>query len=251
MPPWVTRKSITQKYMWWRGWEWDDSHFAFIHKFTSLLSRMNRCIVRQRNKSPKSGFSSLCLSKCYKLTLQLKSQHVSKFMDSDSSVLQYKFLHPIQIFTCFAHWWRSQAFKTLELCSKTLFTHWLFSKRYFENFESFYVSFFLQFAAKFDKDTLFFQVYHFPKLQLEYHTLVNKTLLTNHTCSNLIPKREWFGRLIYLLLGWQKWCHLAVSPETIWLYHKYSHVGRTGTFITGSLLWHDSTTCLFHPFPCF
>lgn len=133
---------------------------------------------------------------------------------------------------------------------KLVFTHWLFSKRYFENFESFYVSFFLQFAAKFDKDTLFFQVYHFPKLQLEYHTLVNKTL-TNHTCSNHNPKREWFGRLICLLLIWQKWCHLAVSPETIWLYHKYSHVGRTDTFITGSHLWHDSTTCLFQPFLCF
>jgi len=134
---------------------------------------------------------------------------------------------------------------------KLVITHWLFSKRCFENFWSFYVSSFLQFAAKFDKDTLFFQVYHFPKLQLEYHTLVNKTLLTNHTSSSFIPKREWFGRLIYLHLVWQKWCHLAVSPETIWLYHKYSHVGRTGTYITGSLLLHDSTTCLFHPFLCF
>lgn len=141
--------------------------------------------------------------------------------------------------------------KSWNNAQKLVFTYWLFSKRYFENFESFYVSFLLQFAAKFDKHTLFFQVYHFPKLQLEYHTLVNKTLLTNHTCSKLIPQREWFGRLIYLLLVWQKWCHLAVSPETIQLYHKYSNVGRKGTFITGSLLWHDSTTCLFHPFQCF
>lgn len=117
-------------------------------------------------------------------------------------------------------------------------------------FGSFYMSFFLKFAAKFDKDTLFFQVYHLPKLQLEYHTLVNKTLLTNHTCYCLTPKGEWFGKLIYLHLVWQKWCHLAGSPETIWLYHKYSHVGRTGNFITGSLLWHDSTR-LFHRFPCF
>jgi hypothetical protein len=53
------------------------------------------------------------------------------------------------------------------------------------------VSFFPQFTAKFNKATLFFQVHHFPgkaKWQLENKTLVNKTLISNHTCHSPIPK---------------------------------------------------------------
>ena len=99
------------------------------------------------------------------------------------------------------------------------------------------MSFFLQWVAKFDKDTMFFQVYRFPKLQLEYHTLVNKTLHTNHTCSNLIPKREWFGRLIYLLLVWQVMSSCSQSRNyltvpQIFSYWKDRHFHNRFTFVT-------------------
>lgn len=35
------------------------------------------------------------------------SEHVSNFMDSDYSLSEDKFLHSINIFVCFAHWWMS------------------------------------------------------------------------------------------------------------------------------------------------
>ena len=48
----------------------------------------------------------------FRLTLKMlwtdpkwTSEHVSNFMNSDSSLSEEKFLHSINIFICFAHWW--------------------------------------------------------------------------------------------------------------------------------------------------
>ena len=55
--------------------------------------------------------------------------------------------------------------------------------------------YYIQFRAKFDADTLFFQVCHFlgtKRSQMEHNIgTFNKTLLNSYTCYSLIPSRKW------------------------------------------------------------
>lgn len=94
-------------------------------------------------------------------------RHVSVFMDTDSSVFEDMLLHRIHIFVCFAcqaigilivHLQqRLCCFWTWRTIQKLYPSHCLLSESYFQHSKS-SCSIFPQFKAKFDTDTLLYQV---------------------------------------------------------------------------------------------
>ena len=87
--------------------------------------------------------------------------------------------------------------------SKTCVLHTVRSPKATANISSFCI-FYLQFRAKFDVHTLYFQVCHLlgiPKWQLEQHMLIfKKTLLRNHISYILTASWKWLSRLLHLCL---------------------------------------------------